>query len=140
MTITVRVGGIQLELPDGAHARDLSIETALDSGDAKRGRRPLPRGPIPVSDSSTERARKTDPVVESLRRQDMELVGAFEIDLPDEPPGRKRVAPAAPTRAILDLAEGEDAIVLLQTDDVYEWRLNPTKVHRTRSTRRGAVI
>ncbi|MEX2153965.1 MAG: CHAT domain-containing protein [Gemmatimonadaceae bacterium] len=139
MTISITVGGVQLDLPDGATARDLSVAPTPDAG-VRRGRRPLPRGPISVGDTTARGERTTDPVVESLRAQDMELIAAFEVELPDEPPTAKRGARAQPRKATVDLAEGEDAVMLLETDDVYEWRIEPSKVEVAPSTRRGPLV
>jgi CHAT domain-containing protein/uncharacterized protein associated with vWA-MoxR-VMAP ternary system len=140
MTISVRVGGIDLQLPDGAQARDLSTPSATDASVQRRGRRPLPRGPIPVSDASTRgRAPSSDPIVESMQSQDMQVIGAFEVDLPADAP-RKRGAPQPLKRATVQVGEDEDAVILLESDGVYEWRVEAAKVQRKPPTRRGPVV
>ena len=142
MQVITRASGVQLRLPD-----DLSVSDAGgEDAPVRRGRSGLPTGPIPMQDASAEpTAGGTDPVVASLQAQDLTLVDAFEVVAPG--PADDLVRRRAPGGAegggeiTVEVAEPEDAVLLLEQDGVYTWRYPAEEKTEVRgATRRGPVV
>lgn len=143
MPSITRKAGIQLELPQGVQVTDLAPERPAGATRARGGStKPLPRRRVSVEAGGATSTRPgPDPLVASMRSQDMELLDAFVMNVPAGAPSASRRPGEARGELSVDLAVDEDAVVLLETDGVYEWRYpDSSRKTVTRSARRGPVI
>jgi CHAT domain/Ternary complex associated domain 7 len=131
-----RSSGLVVDLPE-----TLSVGEMARPAPPTR-RRASPGDPA-VPHTAATAAAETDVVLAALSEQELELVDALPLrprDTGAGAPGRRRRAPA-PSPATVELRlpveANERAVVLLEQDGVYHWKLPDETVHPERPRRRG---
>ena len=132
MATITRSTGVKLELADGLIVTDLASSAPGRQPIARRGA-PLPRGPIPMPAPTA----LEDPVVESMRQQDMEVVDSIGIEVAAAPTARQ--APTLASQLEVEVSASEDAVVLLESDGVYHWTL-PARTESVQSRVRSGTM
>ncbi|HEU4628331.1 MAG TPA: CHAT domain-containing protein [Gemmatimonadaceae bacterium] len=150
-----RANGVQLTLPDGVRVTSLGTADAPPAGAPPagapgaarraaaraRGTGRLPTAPIPMPDADDGGAGPDDPLVASLRAQELTLVDALEIAAPPAPPARRGGPGGSAGELAVEVAEGEGAVVLFEQDGLYTWQLpDDARTTTTGVRRRGAVV
>lgn len=146
MQVISRASGVQLRLPDDVFVSVAGDEAPVRCGTG--GRSGLPTGPIPMPGSqvASPTAGETDSVVASMQAQGLTLVDAFEVVVPgaEGDPTRRRAAggdEGGGGELEVEVAEAEDAVLLLEQDGIYSWRYPAEEKTTVRgATRRGPVV
>ena len=141
MPTVMRSSGVTVVTPDTLVVAGAAAAPPPAGG---RRRRPPPDGAAAVT-APTPPSPETEAILASMTDQDMEVLDQVEIlptVEPTPPTGRRaRGAPAVPPSGTVelsvDLAPGEDAVVLLEQDGVYSWQLPDVQATPARRARRG---
>ena len=142
MPTVMRSSGVTVVTPDTLAVAGAAAAPPPAGG---RRRRPPAGGPAAVT-APTPPSPETEAILASMTDQDMEVLDQVEIlptVEPTPPTGRRaRGAPAVPASGTVelsvDLAPGEDAVVLLEQDGVYSWQLPDVQATPARRARRGS--
>jgi hypothetical protein len=148
MPVITRTSGVQLRFPKGVLVIDSAGREELEGGRrGSGGRSGLPTGPIPMPGTNPSvTAGGIDSVVASMQTQGLTLFDAFEMKAPSQASdsGGQR-GPGGENRGdgelSVQVADFEDAVVLLEQDGVYSW-LYPAedKTEVQTATRRGPLV
>lgn len=141
MPTVTRLSGVRIEAPADVRVTDIPPAAKAPTGgpatSRRRGRVPIPTGPIP---STITQPPRSDPIVESMEGQDLDLLDAFEIEPPAVRRGTRAPSTAMPSSLATDINEDEDAVVLLEQDGLYAWRFPAQTVVRPAARRRGPLL
>lgn len=146
MQVITRVSGVQLRLPDDVFVHEVTGgEVPVQR---RRGGSGLPTESIPTPDSqaASPMSGGTDSVVASMQAQGLTLVDAFEMAAPSAPSNlmRRRGPSGAEGQGgelAVQVAEAEDAVLLLEQDGVYSWHYPTEAKTEVRGvTRRGPRV
>ena len=128
-----RASGLQINLPD-----DYQLSEAAPAP-ATRARRTAVRGvatasPLPVAPDAA-----SDLLLAALVQQDLQLFDHFALT-PSATTAKRAARSSGPVELAVPLAANEDAVLLLEQDGMYVWRLpDAPPAARARTATRGAT-
>jgi hypothetical protein len=133
---THRLGGFELSLPDDIVVTETTGGPAAPVTPTRRSG--VPRRPLSASEVLGPQQEAADPIVAAMLEQDLVLASAFTLERAAGAPTRTL---QQPSRGEIELPEDENAVLLLEQDGVYSWRVGTaSEAPPGGRQRRGAVL